>query len=308
VAHRIAEKKIAREEENEADKIGLFIAAEAGYHPDFAISAARTLRSSAGELSKVGAFFTDHPRWQTREQRAERNRAEALRFFQSKWRSAEASPGGVPPTVVVFSAPSSGEKSKGDFRASIAVRNPNGIPVRVLVNATTESGAAASTLWEQTYSADTSETISVTMPEELKGKSVIQLIAEQGGKRIYQADARKLATRGSNEETESGSDPFQAELPTTRPAPPPPLPRTLKVNSDPPGARIIVNAQPAGLTPASVEVNTGSNYVLVRKDGFEDWTRDIEVKPGESIEIKAELKAIQETPNVIVVRPSKPAQ
>src|SRR6266446_8241142 len=119
VAHRIAEKKIAREEENEADKIGLFIAAQAGYHPDFAISAARTLRSSAGELSKVGAFFADHPRWQTREQRAERNRAEALRFFQSKWRSAAESPGGVPPTVVVFSAPSSGEKSKGDFRASM---------------------------------------------------------------------------------------------------------------------------------------------------------------------------------------------
>ncbi len=48
-AARISEAKVDRDAEHEADQVGLRIAAEAGYHPDYAIFAARVLRAEAGE-------------------------------------------------------------------------------------------------------------------------------------------------------------------------------------------------------------------------------------------------------------------
>src|SRR5260370_28857242 len=56
---KIAEGKSRRDEESEADKLGLFIASQAGYHPDSAIAATEHLRATYPESSKTQAFLTD---------------------------------------------------------------------------------------------------------------------------------------------------------------------------------------------------------------------------------------------------------
>src|SRR5579862_2249854 len=75
-AAKIIVAKMDRDQENEADRLGLVMAAQAGYHPAFGILAARMLRERLGEQSKFGAFFSDHPRWTTREQRIDDNYSE----------------------------------------------------------------------------------------------------------------------------------------------------------------------------------------------------------------------------------------
>jgi predicted Zn-dependent protease len=102
-ASAIAEKKIERDEENEADFIGMMAAAEAGYHPDYAIVVARRLRDVGGEQSKFAAFFSGHPRWTTREERAERNYGAALSVFERSWPSVGSSPGGLAPAIAAIS-------------------------------------------------------------------------------------------------------------------------------------------------------------------------------------------------------------
>jgi hypothetical protein len=81
IAWYITEKKIERGEENEADRLGMRAAAEAGYHPDYAILAARVLREQLPDSSKLVTFFSSHPRWITREERTEKGYADALAVF-----------------------------------------------------------------------------------------------------------------------------------------------------------------------------------------------------------------------------------
>jgi predicted Zn-dependent protease len=82
---KIAEGKIRRVEESEADKLGLFLASQAGYHPDSAIAATEHLRDTYPESSKVQAFLNDdHPRWATRGERIKRNYAEALALYSGR--------------------------------------------------------------------------------------------------------------------------------------------------------------------------------------------------------------------------------
>ncbi|MFN0085495.1 MAG: M48 family metalloprotease [Blastocatellia bacterium] len=91
--------KLSRDEELEADRMGMFMMAEAGYHPDFAISCYRRIAFKMGDQSKASAFFADHPRWETREQRALKAYEDALSVFQSRWGEVESSPGGAPPPI-----------------------------------------------------------------------------------------------------------------------------------------------------------------------------------------------------------------
>ncbi|MGQ9634658.1 MAG: M48 family metalloprotease, partial [Bryobacteraceae bacterium] len=105
VAFLIAEKKRERDEEHEADRLGMMAAAEAGYHPNFAVLVARRLREVTGERSKFAAFFSTHPRWTTREERALRHYAEARQVFERRWPIAGFSPGGAPPPLAVLSKP-----------------------------------------------------------------------------------------------------------------------------------------------------------------------------------------------------------
>lgn len=111
----IAEKKRERNEEHEADLLGMMAAAEAGYHPNFAVLVARRLREVTREQSKFAAFFSTHPRWTTREERALRHYAEARQVFAHRWPIAELSPGGAPPPLAVLSKPEV-RKDRGSTR------------------------------------------------------------------------------------------------------------------------------------------------------------------------------------------------
>jgi hypothetical protein len=73
--------------------------AEAGYHPDFAITCYRRLAFKSGDQSKAAAFFSTHPRWETREQKAMKAYDEAMAAYNAKWPDAAKSPGGVPPAI-----------------------------------------------------------------------------------------------------------------------------------------------------------------------------------------------------------------
>ncbi len=102
IAGGLLNKKMNRDAENEADKLGLGMMVEAGYHPDFAITLYRKLKAREGDPSKFAALFSDHPRWTTREERALKLYDEALVRFESRWPDAASSPGGVPPTIATF--------------------------------------------------------------------------------------------------------------------------------------------------------------------------------------------------------------
>ena len=111
-AGKLLNNKLERDDENEADKLGLMMMVEAGYHPDFAINLFRILKARTGEVSKFAALFSDHPRFITREEHIRKIYQEALARFQSEWPDAATSPGGSPPIVATIAKVSAkGDKS-----------------------------------------------------------------------------------------------------------------------------------------------------------------------------------------------------
>lgn len=109
-AGKLLNNKFDRDDENAADKLGMLMMVEAGYHPDFAINLFRMLKARTGEQSKFGALFSDHPRFITREEHIRKLYPEAIARFESLWPDAAASPGGSPPIVATVAKVS----AKGD--------------------------------------------------------------------------------------------------------------------------------------------------------------------------------------------------
>ena len=105
VAGTLIERKIDRNEEHEADKIGISLMVQAGYHPNWAVSMYRALKARFGDKSKFGAFFSDHPRWETREERAAKMFDDAIAEFDLRWPELARSPGGMPPPVAFLRKP-----------------------------------------------------------------------------------------------------------------------------------------------------------------------------------------------------------
>ena len=128
-AGKLLNKKLERDDENDADKLGLLMMVEAGYHPDFAISLFRILKSRAGEQSKFGALFSDHPRFITREEHIRKLYPEAIARFKSMWPDAATSPGGQPPMVATLAKVSS-KKDKTNsgvlLQLSYSIHNAGG--------------------------------------------------------------------------------------------------------------------------------------------------------------------------------------
>jgi predicted Zn-dependent protease len=90
--------KLSRNEELEADRLGLLMMAQAGIHPDYAEVLMRRLHAITGDKSKMAAFLlSDHPRWETREKKVRKAREEALSIFNRQFTNAANSPGGAPP-------------------------------------------------------------------------------------------------------------------------------------------------------------------------------------------------------------------
>ena len=132
----LAGLKLSRDEEHEADRLGLLMMAEAGYHPDFAIAGFRRIASRTGDLSKLRAFFATHPRWETREQRQMKAYDEARAIFEANWPNAAKSPGGQPPVVATILGVAA-EKTRADraalIRGTLHVRNAQNRTIFVVV-------------------------------------------------------------------------------------------------------------------------------------------------------------------------------
>jgi hypothetical protein len=101
------------------------------------------LRMNTPERSRVGSFFfSDHPRWESRDQRTERAYTDALAEYNRLWASPDASPGGVPPAVA-FLGDVRGMEDKGggtgDLTLALSCRNV-GSPVALVIHLTKADG------------------------------------------------------------------------------------------------------------------------------------------------------------------------
>jgi hypothetical protein len=144
VAGNLAEKKLSRDLEHDADIQGMLLMARAGYHPDNAFAMHHLLRMNTPERSRIGTFFfSDHPRWESRDQRTERAYTDALTEYSRLWASPEASPGGTPPAVA-FLGNTRGVENKGgstgDLTLTLSCRNV-GEPVVLLIHLTNGAGS-----------------------------------------------------------------------------------------------------------------------------------------------------------------------
>lgn len=71
-------------------------------------------------------------------------------------------------------------------------------------------------------------------------------------------------------------------------APAPPVQATLAIASNPAGADIEVDGGFVGNTPSTVTVTPGSHQIVVKKKGFVDWTKTLNVTGG-NVSLNAEL-------------------
>ena len=88
-----------KQREYAADYIALMLMAEAGYHPEYALALDRWFSGSGFDTPRPVEFLVAHPRWQVREERAQRSYELALAIFMSRWPDATKSPGGIAPPV-----------------------------------------------------------------------------------------------------------------------------------------------------------------------------------------------------------------
>lgn len=65
---------------------------------------------------------------------------------------------------------------------------------------------------------------------------------------------------------------------------------SISIESTPPGADIEVDGGFVGSTPSTITLSPGSHQVTVKKKGFADWTKTLNVTSG-SIHLSAELEA-----------------
>ena len=136
-------KKLSRDDESEADRLGLMMMAEAGIHPDFALTLQRRMKRRLGEQSSLTTFFfSDHPRWSTREQRTLKAYREALTVFQEKWPDASKSPAGDPPIVATFGKLSTAfddQNKSATIKVPLVLRNAQQKDVAVVVRFTRQN-------------------------------------------------------------------------------------------------------------------------------------------------------------------------
>jgi len=128
-ASAIALQKLKRDQEHDADQQGMLLMARAGYHPDYVFALHHLLLMQTGERTKLGAFFSDHPRWETRDQRSDKVYADALAEYNRSWPEPESSPGGRPPVVAFLRTPDAKENKEtgtADVSVPIYCRNATG--------------------------------------------------------------------------------------------------------------------------------------------------------------------------------------
>ena len=107
------------------------------------------------------------------------------------------------------------------------------------------------------------------------------------------------------------NDPGPSQEAEYIPTPRVPIPEqiaTYTIESSEPRSEVLIDAKSVGLTPVTMVLTSGVRFIVVRRKGFETWTREVESRPGDSIAVQADLKPIEVTPDVIVVKLSAPRQ
>jgi hypothetical protein len=87
-------------------------------------------------------------------------------------------------------------------------------------------------------------------------------------------------------EPQPGSETPQAIVPVK---PPPAVQASVVIESTPSGADIEIDGAFVGNTPSTVSVAPGSHQVAVKKKGYTDWTKTLNVTGG-TIHLNAELE------------------
>ncbi|MGH9351856.1 MAG: M48 family metalloprotease [Terriglobia bacterium] len=124
--------KLSREEELQADFIGMMLMAEAGYQPGFAVLLDQRLRNGLGDTPGIVAAFSHHPRLETREAHAQEFYNAAMRIFRMRWPDVAQSPGGNLPPYGQIGAWTL-EQTGGEliFHVPFQVHNAENMQVRV---------------------------------------------------------------------------------------------------------------------------------------------------------------------------------
>jgi hypothetical protein len=120
IAAPIARAKLSRDLEHDADIQGMMLMAQEGYHPDYVFALHHLLRATTGEQSKFAAFFSTHPRWETRDQRDDKAYSDALAEYNQRWPDSSTSPGGNPP-LVAFAGKATAQENRRAKTADLAL-------------------------------------------------------------------------------------------------------------------------------------------------------------------------------------------
>ena len=220
VGGAIGEKKLSRDLEHDADKQGMLLMARAGYHPDYVFAMHHLLRIETGEQSKFGAFFSDHPRWETRDQRTEKAYLDAVAEYNRLWPNPAASPGGVPPTVVFLDSVH-GEEDKqrgtGDLILTVSCRNVVG-PVALSIHLAKGDGSPVPSSMSEYRDAAGSVAIrqySVCFDKDVAVPTVVHIPSE-----VVPENERKLKAQvdffGPDDELLERSKSFDVHFPKAR--------------------------------------------------------------------------------------------
>jgi len=81
---------------------------------------------------------------------------------------------------------------------------------------------------------------------------------------------------------------------------------SLTIDSTPSGADIEIDGEFVGNTPSTVTVAPGSHRIAVKKKGYADWGKTLNVTGG-TVHLNAELEQVQSQPPVAVPPPPPPA-
>jgi PEGA domain len=100
---------------------------------------------------------------------------------------------------------------------------------------------------------------------------------------------------------------LSADLSTTEVSSPPASPKALPtfpsvtdgfgvvtISSDPDAAEIYIDGKFVGNTPAILKLSTGQHTVLLKSEGFQDYSRTLEMPRSSKLTLKAELSAQRE--------------
>ncbi len=193
IAGKIAEKKLSRDLEHDADVQGMLLMARAGYHPDYVFALHHLLRANTGEQSKFTAFFSDHPRWATRDQKEDRVFSEALAEYNRLWPDPTISPGGEPPPVAFLTSATARQNKQqrtNDIMVSLTCRNVSS-PVTLRIRFRDDRGNSVNS--DIAQYRDTSGNLEISVPTTCRDTHEIEpttihlpfgLLASAKGKKI----------------------------------------------------------------------------------------------------------------------------